>query len=808
MTSFHGHPLCLLSLDGGGIRGVSELKILGQIMERIKDDEGLESDPCPADYFDMIGGTSTGGIIALLLGRLRMTVPECLDAYLSISKTVFSDKKHYISEGYFKSSSLESEMMTVIEGILGSGHANDTIMDTQNPNPDCKAFVCAVNAIDMASRGGPTLFRTYKVRENRTFNCRIWEAGRATSAAPTFFKRIVIGSQGEEEAFLDGGLKYNNPTPQVIEECKKMFAPDQKIACIVSIGTGSATAIRFDNPGMLSKAFPIDLAKTLVEMATDSDRIAETIAADFRYISDIYYRLNVDRGISNISLEEWEKIGEVSSYTKEYMKVTAVNDQLNAITKKLLIAKSQRISNSMKAMVIRDEAARSTPRVIDYDTAEFQRSKMPESSQPNYISTISVADLSLASTAHTNNHFIYPEYEAPHYVVRKTPLETIHKTFHTHQEKATPTVFVLLGMGGCGKSQLAMNYCRQGRADNFFSAIFWLDANSPASMAQSFANVAQELAKPMFEISDDKGNIQFVLREIKSWKSRWLLVFDNFDDPGSFCDRRIMEYYPQSGYGSIIITSRHAVTKNLGSYCELTEMSSEEALELLLKRSQAERTDSNIQEGADIVERLGYHALAIDQAGAYILARGLKLDLYMIHYSRRKEKVLKEIPQIWDYRRKIEDSEFETELTVFTTWELSIRQISGSLEARKDKLHILALAAFLDSKEVSVDLFTCYGSENDDWLMSCRVNDCWDEYQIQDYLTDLRNLSLLQSLDIGETKTKFSLHPMIQDWVKLRENPESRQKFALEQFKLSDEATFAISLRGNTSKRERVYNST
>ncbi|POR32898.1 Uncharacterized protein TPAR_06903 [Tolypocladium paradoxum] len=54
-------PLCLLALDGGGVRGLSELVVLEEIMNRIKYDLDLDGDPVPADFFDLIGGTSTGG---------------------------------------------------------------------------------------------------------------------------------------------------------------------------------------------------------------------------------------------------------------------------------------------------------------------------------------------------------------------------------------------------------------------------------------------------------------------------------------------------------------------------------------------------------------------------------------------------------------------------------------------------------------------------------------------------------------------------------------------------------------------------
>jgi len=66
------HQPRLLSLDGGGVRGLSSLLILREIMEEIQRQSGREETPLPSQYFDLIGGTSTGGLIAIMLGRLRM----------------------------------------------------------------------------------------------------------------------------------------------------------------------------------------------------------------------------------------------------------------------------------------------------------------------------------------------------------------------------------------------------------------------------------------------------------------------------------------------------------------------------------------------------------------------------------------------------------------------------------------------------------------------------------------------------------------------------------------------------------------
>ena len=65
----------ILSLDGGGVRGLSSLLILKEIMEEIQRQNGSLDTPLPCDYFDLIGGTSTGGLIAVMLGRLRMVCP-------------------------------------------------------------------------------------------------------------------------------------------------------------------------------------------------------------------------------------------------------------------------------------------------------------------------------------------------------------------------------------------------------------------------------------------------------------------------------------------------------------------------------------------------------------------------------------------------------------------------------------------------------------------------------------------------------------------------------------------------------------
>ena len=131
-----GKGLCLLCLDGGGIRGLSSLMILSQIMENINH----EDPPKPCDYFDLIGGTSTGGILAIMLGRLRMSVDECIDAYTRLSSTVFVKIKHRISirgniQGRFDGNALEK---VVTDELRKCGLSENTLLKEPAESDGCK----------------------------------------------------------------------------------------------------------------------------------------------------------------------------------------------------------------------------------------------------------------------------------------------------------------------------------------------------------------------------------------------------------------------------------------------------------------------------------------------------------------------------------------------------------------------------------------------------------------------------------------------------------------------------------------------
>ncbi|KIJ26065.1 hypothetical protein M422DRAFT_144712, partial [Sphaerobolus stellatus SS14] len=196
----------------------------------------------------------------------------------------------------------------------------------------CKTFVCARAAQDL-SAGIPRLFRTYQSPEATTYDCMIWEAARATSAAPTFFERISIGGPGyPKQSYIDGGLGHNNPTKQILEEAHLIF-PDQHVACVLSIGTGKASTISIPKPTFFQRIIPTQLIRTTIAIATDCEGIEQEIAQRFRNAPDVYYRFNVEQGMQSIGLADFDKMENVIAHTDQYIGREEVKQRLaNAVS--------------------------------------------------------------------------------------------------------------------------------------------------------------------------------------------------------------------------------------------------------------------------------------------------------------------------------------------------------------------------------------------------------------------------------------------------------------------------------------------
>lgn len=180
----------------------------------------------------------------------------------------------------------------------------------------------------------PRLFRSYNVRENRSINCRIWEVARATTAAPTFFKRVSIAEPGQiAEDFLDAGIKCNNPVEEIMEEARVLFKDDRPIGCVISLGTGHPGTIGLSKPDAFQKVLPLELIDTLKKIATNCEDVANRLSRKFLGRPNIYFRFNVTHGVGGVSLEEWKKMDEVIGHTRAYLQNPVVSESINAVVR-------------------------------------------------------------------------------------------------------------------------------------------------------------------------------------------------------------------------------------------------------------------------------------------------------------------------------------------------------------------------------------------------------------------------------------------------------------------------------------------
>jgi uncharacterized protein len=219
--------LRILSIDGGGIRGIIPAKVLARLEE-------LTGQPI-ARLFDVIAGTSTGGILALGLtcpgegGRPRHTARDLVDLYVNrgaaiFTKSVFANEEKYLWPQY-----APSHLEQALDDYLGDARLKDAVT---------RVTVTAYET----ERRRPFFFRSSKAAEKPAeYDYFMRDVGRATSAAPTYFPAHRIDTTPSDYySLVDGGVFANNPGMCAYVDARVEVGsiPD---VMMVSLGTGSLT---------------------------------------------------------------------------------------------------------------------------------------------------------------------------------------------------------------------------------------------------------------------------------------------------------------------------------------------------------------------------------------------------------------------------------------------------------------------------------------------------------------------------------------------------------------------------------------
>jgi predicted acylesterase/phospholipase RssA len=330
-----GRGLRILSMDGGGMKGMATVRLLRQL--ELRTGRPIHS------LFDLIVGTSTGGLLAVALGLRKFSMQECEKIYKVLGQKVFSrpnmnkEKDESWMEAFYRTFHSKTQHVravvvgykhdaTVYESLLKEycsfAHdprcPSDALIDTACLDVPKIALVATLASTSPAM---PFVFRNYELpvalssdREKMCYhegssNHAVWQAVRASSAAIYYLDDFTCAG----EKFQDGAVVANNPSMIALQEARAIW-PDAPIDVFVSIGTGSTPQSR---RGSAISSF-MDTGNILIESATNVERAHEALATMTPLVPSLkYFRFNPVDPRCSMELDEidplkWKLLDEAT----------------------------------------------------------------------------------------------------------------------------------------------------------------------------------------------------------------------------------------------------------------------------------------------------------------------------------------------------------------------------------------------------------------------------------------------------------------------------------------------------------------
>ncbi|KAI9860949.1 MAG: hypothetical protein M1813_005628 [Trichoglossum hirsutum] len=369
--------------------------------------------------------------------------------------------------------------------------------------------------------------------------------------------------------------------------------------------------------------------------------------------------------------------------------------------------------------------------------------------------------------------FTVPFEQDPKFIGREDIITEIDRKFKV-QRRVT-----LAGIGGVGKSQIAIEYCYRFRGQHRESHVFWIHATTVSRMDQAYKDIARKLCLPGWN-DPNVDTFQLVSKWLSDDTHRpWLLVLDSADDIEVFFNTKsnpssvgseqtapLVNYLPRSSNSSTLITTRD---KRVGERLADREkvimvlpMAEPEAEQLLWSK-EAHEGSLDKAKSSKLLEVLGYLPLAITQAAAYISENTITVEEYLEAFctddSEMQNLLSEDLP---DHRRDRDRDSQNSQNSVIRTWKVSFDQI------RKQKpraAEILALMAVFDRQGIPRTLLRRDGEQRNEFTTA---------------LGTLQAFSLVATEKGGAS---FEIHRLVQvstqRWLELRGETAKWQEEAL-----------------------------
>jgi hypothetical protein len=173
------------------------------------------------------------------------------------------------------------------------------------------------------------IFRTYRSRQS-SIDCTLIDALCASLAIPSLLDPVPIGPKLRQRRFIGGALGFYNPTRELLKEAKMVYGDDQRVALVLSLGSGSPSIMSIESSTSLS----FNMESLVKYIGTDCERVAREMAIQSIQV-DAYVRLNVNRGLEDTRFDDWNCISSIEGPIKTYLEASSVTQAVDTASEKI-----------------------------------------------------------------------------------------------------------------------------------------------------------------------------------------------------------------------------------------------------------------------------------------------------------------------------------------------------------------------------------------------------------------------------------------------------------------------------------------